>query len=97
MNATKSSRKSQIVKDDCLYAKQNGHILTLINEPGSLFASIIFHFFVNPMQEKIAITNTTKCVETLVLFIAAFIVVVLNKDLFFEKRHIGNLLGAAKK
>ena len=63
----------------------------------SLFASIIFHFFVNLMQEKIAMTNTTKCVETLVLFIAAFIVVVLNKDLFFEKRHIGNLLGDAKK
>ncbi|MCL2077559.1 MAG: CPBP family intramembrane metalloprotease [Oscillospiraceae bacterium] len=58
----------------------------------SLFASIIFHFFVNFLQEKIAMTNTTKCVETLVLFIAAGIVVATNKDMFFEKRHIGRLL-----
>ena len=59
----------------------------------SLFATIIFHFFVNLMQEKIAMTNTTKCVETLVVFVVAGIVVTLNKDLFFEKKHIGNLLG----
>ena len=58
----------------------------------SLFANIIFHFFVNLFQEKIAMTNTTKCVETFVLFIAAGIIVALNKDLFFEKRHIGQLL-----
>ena len=58
----------------------------------SLFASIIFHFFVNLLQEKIAMTNTTKCVETFVLIIAAVIVVALNRDLFFETRHIGRLL-----
>lgn len=58
----------------------------------SLFASIIFHFFVNLLQEKVAMTNTTKCVETLVLFIVAGIVVRLNKDMFFETHHIGRLL-----
>jgi membrane protease YdiL (CAAX protease family) len=58
----------------------------------SIFASIIFHFFVNLLQEKVAMTQTTKCVETLVLFAAAVIVVAANKKLFFEKEHIGNLL-----
>jgi hypothetical protein len=31
-------------------------------------------------------------VETFVITIAAGIVVLTNRDLFFEKRHIGNLL-----
>jgi hypothetical protein len=44
------------------------------------------------LQEKVAMTQTTKCVETLVLFAAAVIVVAANKKLFFEKEHIGNLL-----
>jgi membrane protease YdiL (CAAX protease family) len=63
----------------------------------SIFATMIFHFFVNLLQEKIAMTQTTKCVETLVLFAAAVIVVVCNRDLFFETRHIGNLLGERKE
>jgi membrane protease YdiL (CAAX protease family) len=58
----------------------------------SIFATMIFHFFVNFLQEKIAMTQVTKCVETLVLFVAAAVVVALNKDLFFEKQHIGRLL-----
>jgi membrane protease YdiL (CAAX protease family) len=63
----------------------------------SIFACMFFHFFVNFLQEKIAITQTTKCVETIVLYIAAGIIVVFNKDLFFETRHIGNLLPEEKK
>jgi membrane protease YdiL (CAAX protease family) len=59
----------------------------------SIFATMIFHFFVNLLQEKVAMTQITKCVETLVLFAAAAIVVVCNRDLFFETRHVGNLLG----
>ena len=58
----------------------------------SLFATILFHFFVNLLQEKVAMTNKTKCVETIVLFFAAGIIVAANKDLFFETRHIGRLL-----
>jgi hypothetical protein len=53
---------------------------------------MIFHFFVNFLQEKIAMTNTTKCVQTLVLIIAAGAIVALNRDLFFGKKHIGRLL-----
>jgi membrane protease YdiL (CAAX protease family) len=63
----------------------------------SIFATVIFHFFVNLLQEKVAMTQITKCVETLVLFAAAAIVVVCNRDLFFETRHIGNLLGEGKE
>jgi membrane protease YdiL (CAAX protease family) len=63
----------------------------------SIFATVIFHFFVNLLQEKVAMTQTTKCVETLVLFAAMAIVVACNRNLFFETRHIGDLLGEGKK
>ncbi len=58
----------------------------------SMLACIIFHLFVNTMQEKIAMTPQTKCVETIVVFLAATLVVLTNREMFFEKRHIGNLL-----
>ena len=58
----------------------------------SMLACIIFHLFINTMQEKIAMTPQTKCVETIVVFIAAAVVVLANKKMFFEKEHIGNLL-----
>lgn len=58
----------------------------------SMLASILFHLFVNTMQEKIAMTPRTKCVETFVVAVAAVIIVLKNKELFFEKEHIGNLL-----
>jgi MFS family permease len=71
-----------------------GFIITwvYVKNERSIFACMIFHFFVNFLQEKIAMTQITKCVETLVLFAVAAIVVVTNKELFFEKRHIGRLL-----
>ena len=71
-----------------------GFIVTwvYVHNNRSLFATILFHFFVNLLQEKVAMTNTTKCVETIVLFFAAGIIVAANKDLFFETRHIGRLL-----
>ncbi|MCR5290709.1 MAG: CPBP family intramembrane metalloprotease, partial [Treponema sp.] len=49
----------------------------------SMLASIIFHLFVNFMQERIALTPITKCVETAVVLIVAVVIVVLNKDMFF--------------
>jgi membrane protease YdiL (CAAX protease family) len=58
----------------------------------SIFACMIFHFFVNFLQEQVAMTQVTKCIETAVIFIAAAIVVLTNKDLFFEKRHIDNMI-----
>lgn len=58
----------------------------------SMLACIIFHLFVNTMQEKIAMTPQTKCIETLVVTVVAIIIVITNKEMFFEKNHIGNLL-----
>ena len=58
----------------------------------SIFACMIFHFFVNFLQEKIAMTQVTKCVETVVITIAAGVIVFLNREMFFEKHHIGRLL-----
>lgn len=58
----------------------------------SMLACIIFHLFVNTMQEKVAMTPQTKCVETIIVFIAAALVVATNRKMFFEQEHIGNLL-----
>ena len=46
----------------------------------------------NTMQEKIAMTPQTKCVETVVVTLAAVLVVLANKEIFFEREHIVNLL-----
>ena len=58
----------------------------------SILACMIFHLFVNFLQEKIAMTPETKCVETIVVTIAAVIIVLTNKEMFFETRHVGRLL-----
>lgn len=58
----------------------------------SILACMIFHLFVNFMQEKIAMTPETKCVETIVVIIVTVIIVVAKKDMFFETRHVGRLL-----
>ena len=58
----------------------------------SILACMIFHLFVNFMQEKIALTPETKCVETIVVTVAAAIIVLKEKDMFFETRHVGKLL-----
>lgn len=63
----------------------------------SMLACIIFHLFVNAMQEKIAMMPQTKCVETIVVTLAAALVVPTNKEMFFEKEHIGNLLHDSEK
>ena len=58
----------------------------------SILACMIYHLFVNFMQEKIAMTPETKCVETLVVTAVAAYLVIRNKDMFFETRHVGKLL-----
>ncbi len=59
----------------------------------SIFACSLFHFIVNFLQEQINMTQNTKCIETGILFVVAGIVVLCNKDTFFETRHVGNILG----
>ena len=58
----------------------------------SILACMIYHLAVNFLQEKVAMTPETKCVETIVVTIAAAVIVITNKDMFFETRHIGKLL-----
>ena len=57
----------------------------------SMLANMIFHLFINFMQERIAMTPETKCVETIVVTVVAIIIVATNRDMFFEKRHVGKL------
>ena len=81
-----------------------GYIITWVYlaSDRSILACMIFHLFVNYLQEKIAMTPETKCVETLVVTAAAAVIVIRNKDMFFETRHVGRLpeevsgTGAAK-
>ena len=58
----------------------------------SILACMIYHLFVNFMQEKIAMTPETKCVETIVVIAVAAWIVVRNKEMFFGTKHVGRLL-----
>ena len=71
-----------------------GFIITwvyLVSDRSTL-ACMLFHLFVNFMQEKIAMTPETKCVETIVVVIATVIIVMRNKRMFFETDHVVRLL-----
>ena len=54
----------------------------------SVIAAILFHFIVNMSQEILAISQTTKCIETVVLAVVAAVIIVLDKELFFSKEHL---------
>jgi len=58
----------------------------------SILACMLFHFFVNFLQEQIAMTQVTKCIETIVIAVVAIIIVIANKEMFFETRHVGHIL-----
>ena len=60
----------------------------------SILACMVFHLFVNFMQEKIAMTPETKCVETIVVTAAAAVIVLANREMFFGTQHVGRLLDA---
>ncbi len=62
----------------------------------SILACMVFHLFVNFMQEKIAMTPETKCVETIVVTAATVVIVLANKEMFFETRHVGRLLASTE-
>jgi N12 class adenine-specific DNA methylase len=57
-----------------------------------MLATIIFHLFINIFQEKIAMTPETKIIETGVFCVASAIIVILNKGMFFDRKHIRRLL-----
>ncbi len=63
----------------------------------SILACMIFHLVVNFLQEKIAMTQETKCIETLVVTLVTVVIIVIKKDMFFETRHVGRLLEGLSK
>ena len=47
----------------------------------SVIAAIIFHFIVNMSQETLEITQTTKCIQTVVLIIIVIAIATMEKEL----------------
>ncbi|MFA0821459.1 MAG: MmRce1 family CPBP family CAAX prenyl protease [Methanomethylovorans sp.] len=54
----------------------------------SVLSAILFHFVINLSQEILAITQITKCIETVVLIVVVAIIIVLEKDMLFSKEHL---------
>jgi hypothetical protein len=54
----------------------------------SVIAAIAFHFIVNMSQEILNISQTTKCIETVVLIVIAAIIVAYDRNMFFSRDHI---------
>ncbi|HDP80658.1 MAG TPA: CPBP family intramembrane metalloprotease [Spirochaetes bacterium] len=54
----------------------------------SVLAAILFHFIINISQEALAMTQVTKCIESGVLTVVAVAIIMLDKELFFSKKHI---------
>lgn len=52
----------------------------------SVIAAILFHFIVNMSQEMLAMSQTTKCIETAVLTVVAAVIVILDKEMFFAPK-----------
>jgi membrane protease YdiL (CAAX protease family) len=54
----------------------------------SLIVAIVFHFIINMSQEMLEITQTTKCIQTVLLFIVVAVIVTIQKEMFFSKSHL---------
>lgn len=56
-----------------------------VKNGGSVIAAILFHFIVNMSQETLNMTQTTKCVETVVLLVVTIGIMLYDKTLFFSR------------
>jgi membrane protease YdiL (CAAX protease family) len=56
----------------------------------SVIAAILFHFIINISQEVLDISQTTKCIETVVLVVVAAVIILVDKEMFFSKAHLAN-------
>lgn len=54
----------------------------------SVIAAIVFHFIINISSEMLNISQVTKCIETIILALVAAALVVLEKEMFFSKKHL---------
>jgi hypothetical protein len=50
----------------------------------SVIAAILFHFIINISQEILDITQTTKCIETVVLIFIALVIIAKEQELFLS-------------
>lgn len=57
----------------------------------SVLAAILFHFIVNISQEAWAMTQFTKCIQTVVLTAVAVIVIAVDKEMFFSSKHLDKI------
>jgi hypothetical protein len=53
----------------------------------SIIIAILFHFIINISQEILAISQMTKCIETVVLILVAAFIVIFDRELFFRKEN----------
>ncbi len=53
----------------------------------SIIAAILFHFIINMSQEILVMSQAAKCIETAVLTVVAAVIMLLNKECFFLKKH----------
>lgn len=54
----------------------------------SVMAAIVFHFIVNISMEALNMTQTAKCIESVVLAVAAAVIIAREKEMFFSKAHL---------
>lgn len=63
----------------------------------SIISCMIVHFIFNIFQEEVAMTQTTKCIETVVFTVLVAVIVRMEREMFFGRRHIGNVMGDMEK
>lgn len=63
----------------------------------SIISCMIVHFVFNIFQEEVAMTQTTKCIETVVFTVLVAVIVLMEKEMFFGRKHIGNVMGHAEQ
>ena len=61
----------------------------------SVLAAILFHFIINMSQETLAITQQTKSIETLVLTVVAIVIIIIDREMFFSRKHLGDTVRVA--
>ena len=54
----------------------------------SVITAILFHFIINISQEILAISQITKCIETVVLTVVAVAIIAIEKKMFSSKEHL---------
>ena len=62
----------------------------------SVIAAIVFHFIINMSQEILEITQTTKCIQTVVLIIVVVVIATMEKEMFFSKDHLSSRITTLK-